>query len=299
MSYLVMECHLSYAVVLDSEGRMLKVANMQYEVGQTVADVMPMEIPKKWYINKRKIYSMAFVAACFVMLITSVVRMETTTYASVYMTINPSIRIDVNRRDAVIDLTGVNEDGDALIHGYQYEKKTLETVMDELVDRAIELEFLQEGGKVTLKLDTEDEQWIEKHSSHLTKHVEEYVKERITIAVETEEAIAPITDGESDYDDTDYGPNNDGVTDYEDTDYGPNNDGVTDYDDTDYGPDNDGVTDYEAEEPEEQEDDGSEYHVSDYESSDEEDEEDDDDEEDDGDSGISPYEEENSSDYED
>ena len=62
------------------------------------------------------------------------------------------------------------------------------------------------------------------------------------------------SDGDSNYDDTDYGANNDGVTDYgtsnyDDTDYGPNNDGVTDYgtsnyDDTDYGPNNDGVTDY-------------------------------------------------------
>lgn len=50
--------------------------------------------------------------------------------------------------------------------------------------------------------------------------------------------------GNTDYYDTDYGPNNDGVTDYNDTDYGPNNDGVTDYNDTDYGPNNDGVTDY-------------------------------------------------------
>lgn len=54
----------------------------------------------------------------------------------------------------------------------------------------------------------------------------------------------PNNDGVTDYNDTDYGPNNDGVTDYDDTDYGPNNDGVTDYNDTDYGPNNDGVTDY-------------------------------------------------------
>lgn len=60
--------------------------------------------------------------------------------------------------------------------------------------------------------------------------------------------------GNTNYNNTDYGPNNDGVTDYgitdyNDTDYGPNNDGVTDYgttdyNDTDYGPNNDGVTDY-------------------------------------------------------
>ena len=34
MSYMVMECHRAYAIVLDSEGRFLKVANLGYSVGQ-------------------------------------------------------------------------------------------------------------------------------------------------------------------------------------------------------------------------------------------------------------------------
>ena len=36
MEYLVMECGLSYAVVLDQEGRFIKVPNLGYEVGQTL-----------------------------------------------------------------------------------------------------------------------------------------------------------------------------------------------------------------------------------------------------------------------
>ena len=40
MKYLVMECHPGYAVVLDDEGRFWKVANMGYEVGETVDDVI-------------------------------------------------------------------------------------------------------------------------------------------------------------------------------------------------------------------------------------------------------------------
>ena len=37
MTYLVMECHPAYAVVLDQAGRVIKkVANMGYEVGQKV-----------------------------------------------------------------------------------------------------------------------------------------------------------------------------------------------------------------------------------------------------------------------
>ena len=46
MKYMVMECHLSYAVVLDEEGRFLKVANRHYEVGQTVSEVVEMVLPQ-------------------------------------------------------------------------------------------------------------------------------------------------------------------------------------------------------------------------------------------------------------
>ena len=45
MEYLVMECHESYAVVLDSRGRFLKVANLRYEVGQELDAVVELREP--------------------------------------------------------------------------------------------------------------------------------------------------------------------------------------------------------------------------------------------------------------
>lgn len=47
MEYLVMECGLSYAVVLDSEGRFLKVPNLGYEVGQTLNRVVLQDEPPR------------------------------------------------------------------------------------------------------------------------------------------------------------------------------------------------------------------------------------------------------------
>ena len=48
MSYLVMECHPGYAVLLDEEGRFLKAANLRYETGQTVYDpVLMKETPER------------------------------------------------------------------------------------------------------------------------------------------------------------------------------------------------------------------------------------------------------------
>ena len=54
MEYLVMECGLSYAVVMDQDGRILKVPNLGYTVGQTLEDVVLLpERPAKATIHKR------------------------------------------------------------------------------------------------------------------------------------------------------------------------------------------------------------------------------------------------------
>ena len=43
MTYMVMETHFSYAVVLDEGGNFLRVANMGYEIGDRIKSVFPME----------------------------------------------------------------------------------------------------------------------------------------------------------------------------------------------------------------------------------------------------------------
>ena len=40
MKYLVMETHPAYAVLLDEKGRFLKAANLNYQVGDTVQNII-------------------------------------------------------------------------------------------------------------------------------------------------------------------------------------------------------------------------------------------------------------------
>ncbi len=284
MKYLVMECHLSYAVVLAEDGRFLKVANRQYQVGQTVTEVIEMQIPAPRMGSETKkkkkitwIYPLAAVAACLIFTITGLLRAP---YASIYMTINPEVRIDVNRLDQVIEAEGVNADGKDLLEGYDYKKKDLDQVMDELADRAIDMGYLHEGGTITLTLDGAD-RWVVGHEEQLGSQLKQYLTDRITVVIDVEtfspgqtvspETTAPQIETESGSagetvmipvgpakEDSDYGDEDYGDTDYDeptepadvDTDYGPVNDGDTDYEepadiDTDYGPGNDGDTDYE------------------------------------------------------
>lgn len=323
MKYIVMECHLSYAVVLDENGRFLKVANRHYEVGQTVTDIIEMQVPQSVPQKKKTnkwMYSLAAMAACLMLVVTSVFQIGQMTYASVYMTINPEVRIDVNRNDVVVGLDGINPDGDDLITGYDYKKKDLDLVMDELVDRAIDMGYLHEGGQISLVLDADSDEWVIAHSDTLTSNLNEHLNEKLSVTIEvtdkkeqSNQVIIPVAPEESDYGESDYRDadqpttppissqptdSNYGDSSYDEgeTDYGNQDDfedaqsdygGQSDYTDSDSSQSNyasdDGQSDYAV--PEASEEGQSEYIIDDGQSGY-------------GDSGYSDDEEDNVSDYE-
>ena len=216
MKYMVMECHLTYAVVLSEDGRFLKAANLHYEPGQVVTDLVEMEIPESRRDEKRKgrrwIYTLAAAAACLMLAATSMLQAGNRTYGSVYMTINPEVRIDVNRKDLVVDLEGINQDGLELIDGYSYRKKELDVVVDELVDRAIDQGYLHEGGRISLALEGEDGQWVMDHSDSLSRHLNEHLTGKMSVTIEvtdrnheSSQVMIPITPQADHYNEMDYG----------------------------------------------------------------------------------------------
>lgn len=281
MSYLVMECHPGYAVLLDEEGRFLKAANLRYEIGQTVYDpVLMKDTPEKQRHTIRWISSgIAAIAACFLLLFGfSYYQNYMRLYSSIYLTINPEVRMDLNRQGTVVELTGTNEDGETLLEGYDGKGKDKVTVVDELLDRAIEMGFLSDGGRVSFSVDSPDETLFQEYGTELRTKVTEHLDGRITITIEivdykngqSQEEPESSSSPNSSQTDTSQPesvspsppessqpavipPTSSSTTDYNDTDYGPNNDGVTDYTppasstppvDTDYGSGSDGVTDY-------------------------------------------------------
>lgn len=182
MKYMVLECHPGYAVVLDEEGAFLKVANRRYEVGQLVADVEPMEAPAG---KRRKpwISALAAAAACLALVLGLTLPGMGQPYASVYVKINPEVRIDVDRKDNVVGLEGVNQDGVDLIQGYSYQNKDLELVTDELVDRAIDMGYLQTDGQITISLDSRDQVWMEQHTQSISHHLQAQLQEELAVTV--------------------------------------------------------------------------------------------------------------------
>ena len=197
MSYLVMECHRSYAVLLDQEGCFHKAANLRYEVGQTVADPVLLKEPASHlkllpWIGGGAAGLAALAAALVFAVILPFYQQAAQVYSSIYLTINPQVQMDLNRGGDVVGLTGTNEDGVLLLEGYDFQGKGRLTVADELVDRAIDLGFLADGGTVNFSIDTPDEPLFQEYGMELRDEVTQHLEGRVIAEVQ----VVPYSQGE-------------------------------------------------------------------------------------------------------
>lgn len=280
MKYLVMETFNSYAVLLDEEGRFVKSANPGYEIGDSIIEpVLMRDKPLETIKGKSKTFSRItagiLVIAAMVALVFGVnfYQQNYAAYTSIFMTINPEVEMILNRNGEVIDLEGANADGSSLLEGYELNSKDKTVVLNELVDRAIEMNFLADGGQVSISIDTPDQDLFEKYGIELRRELDG--RTRITIQItdienkgntprppvvptptgptiddsgydesdyeapdkKTNNAPtnrAPVTDDDTNYDDTNYDDTDYDDTDYDDSDYDDSDSDETDYDDSNY-----------------------------------------------------------------
>ena len=204
MKYIVMETHPAYAVVLDEKGSFVKVANFGYKVGDTVTDVVIMAIPEAKAPQKRNITRIcsAIAVACLCLVLIPAFLIMRKPAASVYMKINPQVRIDLNRKDEVVDIIPINDDGVTLLENYQYKGKDFDTVLDELVDLAIEKNFLKDGGDVTLTMEGDDE-WVYSRAEPMGERVNKRVPEEMKVKVHVKHKPHGRHDDDDDDDDDD------------------------------------------------------------------------------------------------
>ena len=263
-----MEVHPAYAVVLDEEGRFLKAANLRYQVGDTVRDIVELRRPREkrpalW----KPLSGVAGLAACLCIVFFGYYQPNFVPYGALRIQINPDVELTLSRTDRVLELEGLNADGRVLIEGYDYGGKDREDVTEELVERAIDMGYLSGGETVSITVTSADAGWQAREEQAAWEDLEERYGETIVIQIgptdekpPVTEVVIPVTPPEPEPtpepppeqvdppaapDDTDDRPDSGGATGYQDTDYGPDADGITDYEDTDYGPYSDGVTDYE------------------------------------------------------
>ncbi len=190
MKYMVMECHPGFAVVMSEDGRFLKVANRNYQVGQTVTDIIEMQVPTS---KKRRgrlhtlLYSAATVAACAMLAVTVFLYQGQVAYASVYLDINPQVRIGVNRQDQVVELEADDPDGIALLDGYQFSQKSRDQVVQELVARAIDMDYLNSGDSIALRVEAKDADWATQYSEDVRAALNAYLAQRQDVLVDVDD----------------------------------------------------------------------------------------------------------------
>lgn len=265
MKYLIMETHLSYAVALDELGRFVKCANRNYQVGQTVTDIIPMIEPEEPVVSpragwrekaKRLVWIPSLATVMLLILVVSFWMRPSQAFASVFIAINPQVRIDIDQKETVIGLEGMNDDGKQLIREYVYREKFLDTVMEELIDRAIDAGFLAEGGRVRIDLDTRDAQWQKDKGALVREHLENHLKNKIKITIqidgkipESEKILIPVSPapapapapppshhdteyGDSEYGDSEYGSDRFDDDSSDDDGNSPYDEDDSEYDDT-------------------------------------------------------------------
>ncbi len=195
MKYLVMECHVGYAIVLDSAGRFIKVANQNYRVGQTVFAVVPMH-HSDFAQSKRRSWrkigaAAASLAACLCLMMLGAWQLIAAPYATVRMQINPDVQMTVNRLAYVIGVEGLNEDGTDLIKGYRYGGKPLDRVSDELADRAAQMGYLKLNGEIRISVQADHAQWEKTTEDRLIAQLTVHMGGTVTVLPQEPQSVAP------------------------------------------------------------------------------------------------------------
>ena len=195
MNYLVMEVHPAYAVVLDEEGRFLKAANLRYQVGDTVQHIVELHRPRK----KRPalwmpLSGLAGLAACLCLVFFGYYQPNFTPYGALRIQINPDVELTLSRTDRVLELEGLNEDGQALIEGYDYHGKDREDVTGALVERAIDQGYLSGGETVSITVTSSDADWQAREEQEARDDLEERYGETIVIQIGSAPTEPPVTE---------------------------------------------------------------------------------------------------------
>ena len=100
MKYLVMETHPAYTVLLDESGRFLKAANLHYQVGDTVQDIIELRPPQTRRRSfGRPLAGIAGLAACLCLAFFGYYQPNFMAYGTLRIQINPDVEMTVSRTE--------------------------------------------------------------------------------------------------------------------------------------------------------------------------------------------------------
>ena len=204
MKYLVMETHPAYAVVLDERGRFLRAANLHYEVGETVDQVVELQLPPARRFRAWWLVGFVVVLLGLGVLFFGYIRPQWMVYGTVRLQINPDVQLSVNREDDVVKLEGLNQDGEALIEGYDFRGEECDDVVEDLVKRALRMGYLETGGTVSLSASGGSSHWRDEMEKDLRETILDEFKGSVQVSAGdagTDQTADAQTSRKGDWDD--------------------------------------------------------------------------------------------------
>lgn len=134
MRGIVMEIKGGRCVILKKDGTFAEIRNRNYAVGQEVSASNP------------SVGKALSAAACLAVICTAVFgcHLYYTPASYVYMDINPSVRLDLNCFERVIDVVPLNEDAEVLLSNLTIRKGTAEDCMNTIVSACQDQNYLNE-----------------------------------------------------------------------------------------------------------------------------------------------------------
>lgn len=157
MKYLVLETHIKYAIVLDEEGRFLRVVNNAYTVGQKIDKVTIYHDFKKARTSRQVwIQRISVVAACLIIAFISYFQIFLRPVAAMRLSVNPAFRIEWNRLQKVTGVQAENAGAMIILENYSWKQKSPTTVVRELIGLCNLKGYLKGEKTVTIKMEPGD-----------------------------------------------------------------------------------------------------------------------------------------------
>ena len=189
MRAVILDTDKNEATVMTDDGDIIGIRNNGYEIGQ---EIILHRRKKRASINR---ITGIVAAAAAALVITGGIGGYAyyTPYGTVSLDVNPSIEYTINRFDRVLDVTGINDDGDDILFGLDTKSlinRNIETAIEDTIEQIDAEGYFsdEDGNYVVLAASTKEEA----HTDTLLTSLEGNVKQRQNV-----EPIAfKVTDAE-------------------------------------------------------------------------------------------------------
>jgi hypothetical protein len=174
MKTVIVELRGKYAAALSDDGRVRRIVNKNYTVGQ----IIQIEADKP---SNLRLMARAVSAAAAVLLLSSSAWAYYTPYCYVSLDINPSIEYSLNRFDRVLSYSAVNEDGAKIVSDLRLRNKNINDAVALTIQKIADDGYLtqDEIGNIMIAASSKRMEQSDELAAQIIETVEKTVKEEM------------------------------------------------------------------------------------------------------------------------